>query len=362
MSAWEPALRKAYDGQRLTEQEALALTACPDLTLLAGAAHRWRFRHNPDRVVTYIVGRNINYTNVCWVRCRFCAFYRVPGSPEGYVLSTEEILRKVGEMVAVGGIEILLQGGLNPRLRIEWFEELFRAIKATYGKDGVILHALSPAEILYIARISRLSLPECLERLRAAGLDSIPGGGAEVLTDRVREVIAPLKTSADEWLGCMREAHRLGIRTTATLMYGSVDTWEDRIEHLLRVRALQDETGGFTAFIPWNFQPDGTHLGGKRTGAYEYLKTLAISRIVLDNVPHIQGSWVTQGARIAQIALSYGADDFGSTMMEENVVSSAGCVFKLDIGEIERLIRSAGYTPCRRTTQYQRLTSSKEPV
>jgi len=355
MTAWAHALAKALNGERLSAGDALALSQCNDLTLLGAAAHRMRLRHNPEPVVTYIVGRNINYTNVCWVRCRFCAFYRVPGSPEGYVLSVEEVLRKVGEMVAHGGIEILLQGGLNPRLRIEWFEELFGAIKSQYGKDGVILHALSPAEILYIAHISKLPLTECLLRLRAAGLDSIPGGGAEVLTDRVRQQIAPLKTTADEWIGCMREAHRLGIRTTATLMFGSVDTWEDRIEHLLRIRALQDETHGFTAFIPWSFQPDGTDLGGPKAGSFDYLKTLAISRIVLDNVPHFQVSWVTQGPRIAQIALTYGADDFGSTMMEENVVSSAGCVFALGVEEIERLIRAAGYEPCRRTTQYTRL-------
>lgn len=348
-------LEKALRGERLDVRDALELTQVPDLTILASAAHRVRLRHNPDRVVTYVVGRNINYTNVCWVRCRFCAFYRTPGSAEGYVLSYEEILRKVREMVEAGGIEILLQGGLNPRLRIEWFEDLFRAIKREYGRDGVILHALSPAELLYIARISRLSLQECLQRLRAAGLDSIPGGGAEVLTDKVRQAIAPLKTTADGWLDCMRSAHRLGIPTTATMMFGSVDTWQDRIEHLLRLRELQDETGGFTAFIPWSFQPDGTDLGGQRAGAHEYLKTLAISRIVLDNIPHFQASWVTQGARVAQISLHYGADDFGSTMMEENVVSAAGCAFVLGIEEIERVIRAAGYVPCRRTTQYKRL-------
>lgn len=362
MSAVSRALDRATGGARLSAADARALAECEDLAMLASAADAARRRLNADRVVTYIVGRNINYTNVCWVRCRFCAFYRAPGHAEGYVLTSDDVVRKVREMVAAGGIEVLLQGGLNPALRIEWFEDLFRTIKSEFRDDHVFLHALSPAEILCIARISRIEVAECLARLRSAGLDSIPGGGAEILTDRVRREIAPLKTSADEWLGCMRAAHRIGIRTTATMMYGSVDTWHDRIEHLMRIRELQDETGGFTAFIPWPYQPDGTELGGEATGASEYLKVLAISRLVLDNVPHIQVSWVTQGPRIAQIALDYGADDFGSTMMEENVVSSAGCTFKLSTDEIDRLIRAAQYEPCRRTTQYERLPSAAGKV
>lgn len=258
-------------------------------------------------------------------------------------------------MVDAGGIEILMQGGLNPKLKIEWYEELFRAIKSRFGKDGVILHALSPAEVIYIAKISRLSLAACIERLRAAGLDSIPGGGAEILTERVRQYIAPHKDTAEEWLGCMRVAHNVGVRSTVTMMYGSVDTWEDRLEHLMKTRDLQDETGGFTAFIPWSFQPDGTELAGERASAFDYLRTVAVSRLMLDNIPHLQASWVTQGPKIAQVALAYGLDDFGSTMMEENVVSSAGCAFTLPIEELERLIRGAGYTPLRRTTQYARL-------
>ena len=352
MSALHTILDRAMAGSRLSPDDATVLATCSDLTALGAAADAVRRRWNPEPIATYVVGRNINYTNVCWVRCRFCAFYRAPGSSDGYVLQTDEILEKIEEMVALGGIEVLLQGGLNPRLRIEWFEGLFRAIKTRFSSAGVILHALSPAEIIYIARISRLDLKECLTRLRDAGLDSIPGGGAEVLSERVRRRISPVKDTAEEWLQCMRSAHLLGIRTTATMMYGSVDTWEDRIEHLLRLRTLQDETRGFTAFIPWSYQPDGTDLGGARTGAFEYLKTLAISRIVLDNVAHVQASWVTQGPRVAQIALGYGADDFGSTMMEENVVSSAGCTYTLPLDEIERLIRVAGYAPRRRTTQY----------
>lgn len=345
-------VQKALDGVRLTADDLLVLWSCNDLTLLAQGGDAIRRRKNPDRRVTYIIGRNINYTNVCWVRCSFCAFYRVPGSHDGYVLSTEEILRKIQEMVDLEGIEVLLQGGLNPRLRIEWFEDLFRTVKDVFGTRGVLLHALSPAEVRYLARISRISLEECLVRLREAGMDSMPGGGAEILTDRVRNAISPLKDTASEWLDCMRTAHAVGMPTTVTMMYGSVDTVEDRVEHLVRVRSLQDETGGFTAFIPWSYQPDGTELGGHRAGAHEYLKTVAISRMALDNIPHVQASWVTQGPRIAQISLDYGCDDFGSTMMEENVVSAAGCTFALSVEEIERVIRAAGYEPRRRTTQY----------
>lgn len=337
---------------RLDPEDALALFHEQDLPTLGAMADRLRRRLNPERTVTYVVGRNVNYTNVCWVRCKFCAFYRTPGHEEGYVLPDSVVLAKVGEMVEAGGIEILLQGGLNPALRIDYFEQLFRKVKAEYGGAGVILHALSPAEIIYTARISRLTVAECLTRMRDAGLDSVPGGGAEILTERVRSQISPLKDTPDAWLDCMRTAHGLGIRTTATMMYGSVDTLEDRVEHLVRLRDLQDETRGFTAFIPWSFQPDGTELGGERASAFDYLRTAAISRLFLDNVPHIQASWVTQGARIAQISLGYGVDDFGSTMMEENVVSSAGCHFAMPIDELERVISAAGYRPRRRTTQY----------
>lgn len=346
---------RVYAGERLDWEDGRRLFHHANLTELAFLADHMRRKLNPDDIVTYVVGRNVNYTNVCWVRCKFCAFYRVPGHEEGYTLSYEEILRKVGEMAAVGGLEILMQGGLNPKLKIDWYEGLLRAIKQEYGAYGVILHAFSPAELIYLARISRLPLAECLIRLKEAGLDSIPGGGAEILTDRVREYIAPYKDTAEEWLDCMRTAHQVGLRTTCTMMYGSVDTWEDRLEHLMKTRDLQDETGGFTAFIPWSFQPDGTDLGGERASAFDYLRTVATSRLILDNIPHIQASWVTQGPKIAQVALGYGVDDFGSTMMEENVVSSAGCAFTMPIEEIERLIRDAGYEPMRRTTQYQRL-------
>ena len=348
---------KVYAGTRLSFDDGVRLLAHSNLPELASLANYVRQKLHPTTAstVTYVVGRNVNYTNVCWVRCKFCAFYRVPGHEEGYVLSREDIFAKIRQMVDVGGIEILMQGGLNPKLKIEWYEDLLRAIKTEFGAYGIILHAFSPAELIYIAKISKLSLAEMFARLKAAGLDSVPGGGAEILTDRVRETISPYKDTAEEWLNCMREAHRAGLRSTVTMMYGSADTAEDRIEHLVKSRELQDETGGFTAFIPWSFQPDGTELDYERASAFDYLRTVAVSRLMLDNIPHMQASWVTQGPKVAQIALGYGIDDFGSTMMEENVVSSAGCAFTMPIEEMERLIRDAGYAPVRRTTQYKLL-------
>src|SRR5579862_7854799 len=348
---------KVYAGERLMPEDGLRLFHHPVLPELAILANHVRERLHPDtnHLVTYVVGRNVNYTNVCWVRCKFCAFYRVPGHEEGYTLSREQIFEKIQQMVDVGGIEILMQGGLNPKLKIDWYEDLLHAIKERFGAYGVILHAFSPAELIYIAKISKLSQAEMFARLKAAGLDSVPGGGAEILTDRVRETISPYKDTAEEWLGCMREAHHAGLRTTVTMMYGSADTIEDRVEHLVKSRELQDETGGFTAFIPWSFQPDGTELDYERASAFDYLRTVAVSRLMLDNIPHMQASWVTQGPKVAQIALRYGLNDFGSTMMEENVVSSAGCAFTMPIQEMERLIRDAGYEPMRRTTQYVNL-------
>ena len=348
---------KVYGGERLTFDDGVRLFHHHNLPELASLANYVRERLHPDTnsIVTYVVGRNVNYTNVCWVRCKFCAFYRIPGHEEGYVLSREQIFDKIRQMVDLGGIEILMQGGLNPQLKIEWYEDLLRAIKTEFGAYGVILHAFSPAELIYIAKISKLSQAEMFARLKAAGLDSVPGGGAEILTDRVRQLISPFKDTAEEWLDCMREAHAAGLRSTVTMMYGSADTVEDRVEHLVKSRELQDETGGFTAFIPWSFQPDGTELDYDRASAFDYLRTVAVSRLMLDNIPHMQASWVTQGPKVAQIALGYGINDFGSTMMEENVVSSAGCAFTMPIDEMERLIRDAGYSPVRRTTQYQLL-------
>lgn len=348
---------KVYSGERLSADDGLRLFQHHNLPEIAALANYVREKLHPDtnHLVTYVVGRNVNYTNVCWVRCKFCAFYRVPGHDEGYTLSQSQIFEKIQQMTDVGGIEILMQGGLNPKLKIEWYEDLLSSIKAKFGAYGVILHAFSPAELIYIAKISKLSLAEMFQRLKAAGLDSVPGGGAEILTDHVRETISPYKDTAEEWLNCMREAHRAGLRSTVTMMYGSVDTDADRVEHLVKSRELQDETGGFTAFIPWSFQPDGTELEGERASAFDYLRTVAVSRLMLDNIPHMQASWVTQGPKVAQVALRYGLNDFGSTMMEENVVSSAGCAFTMPIEEMERLITEAGYQPMRRTTQYQLL-------
>jgi len=350
-SGVQTAAEKVLANERLSYEDGVALIRCADLHLLSSLADAVRWRKHPEPIVTFNIGRNINYTNVCSVRCRFCAFSRSPGDSDAYVLSTEEILRKIEALVEAGGREVLLQGGLNPDLDIRYFEELFREIKRRFDVD---LHALSATEIRWIARVSGISVEEALSRLRAAGLNTIPGA-SEMLVDEVRRQVSPLKETADEWIGLMRTAHRMGIRTSATMMYGSVETLEQRIEHLLRVRALQDETGGFTAFIPWPFQPDGTRLPLRKTGAFDYLRTVAVSRLMLDNVDNIQASWVTQGPKIAQVSLRYGVNDFGSTMMEENVVRAAGTCFLMPIEEIRRLIRDAGYEPRLRDTLYRLL-------
>jgi len=358
---------KVFAGERLGFEDGQRLFAHPDLTELGMLADFARQRIVPSRDVTYIAGRNINYTNVCWVGCKFCAFYDTPASKKGYTLPRDVVFGKIQEMVDLGGIEILLQGGLNPALKIGYYEDLFGAISEKF--PTVWIHGLSVAEILYIAKISRLSLEETLVRLRDAGLKTIPGAGAEMLVDRVRKVIAPYKDTTDEWLSTMQLWHRLGGYSTVTMMYGTVETPDERLEHILRTRQAQDEslantTGGFTAFIVWNFQPDGTPLGDeiraqnphwRKASGYDYLRTVAVGRLMLDNIPHHQASWVTQGPRIAQIALGFGLDDFGSTMMEENVVSAAGTDFVMPISEIERLIREAGYAPEKRDTLYRRV-------
>jgi cyclic dehypoxanthinyl futalosine synthase len=301
-------------------------------------------------VVTYIIDRNINYTNVCTAQCAFCAFYRDLPSREGYLLGKEELTRKIEETMALGGRQILLQGGLHPDLGIEYYEELFRWMKATFP---IWVHGLSPAEVWHIARVSQLTLEETLRRLMAAGLDSIPGGGAEILSDRVRQVIGIAKGSTAEWLEVMEAAHGLGMKTTATMMFGHVETLEERVDHLLHLRALQDRTGGFTAFIGWTFQPANTALAGDELTSFQYLRTLAVSRIVLDNFPNVQASWVTQGSKIGQVSLRFGANDFGSLMIEENVVSAAGSHFRLTEAEMARTIQDAGFTPKRRTMSYE---------
>ncbi|MCE9559843.1 MAG: dehypoxanthine futalosine cyclase [Armatimonadetes bacterium] len=343
---------KVFANQRITSEEALFLYRHPNLLDLATLANHRRQQRVPGRTVTYIIGRILNYTNVCWVRCKFCAFYRVPGHDEGYLLSDEEILAKVGDTVAQGGIEILFQGGLNPKLKIDYYERTFKMVMDAYPQ--VILHALSPAEIIYIAHISKITVSDCLQRLKDAGLHSIPGAGGEILVDRVRKIIAPYKDTTDEWLECMRAASALGIRSTASMMFGHVETIEDRVEHLTRIRDLQDECNPFRAFISWNFQPEDTNLQIEhKASGFDYLRTVAVSRIFLDNIDNFQVSILTQGPKIAQTALNYGANDFGSIMIEENVVSAAGNKFILSTEEFERVIGAAGYDAKRRNTRYE---------
>ncbi len=343
--------RKVSDGGRLDRAEALTLYVHAPTHLLGRLADGIRARRHPSRIVTYIIDRNVNYTNVCVAKCNFCAFYRPVGSADGYVLGFDELFRKIDETIAVGGEQLLLQGGHNPDLPLEWYEDLFRAVKAQY--PAFRLHALSPPEILHLSRLSQLPVAAVIDRLIDAGLDSIPGGGAEMLVDRVRhELNCYSKASADEWLDVMRTAHRAGLRTTVTMMYGTVERLDERIEHLMRVRDVQDETGGFTAFIAWSFQPPHTERGGDEATAVEYLRTLAVARIVLDNVDNLQASWVTQGGKVGQLSLSYGANDMGSVMIEENVVRAAGAVFCMDELEIVRHVENAGFVPKRRNMHY----------
>jgi cyclic dehypoxanthinyl futalosine synthase len=348
-------LSRAAEGQRLSAAEGERLLAEASLFDLGLAADAVRGRKHPDGVVTYFVDRNVNYTNVCITSCRFCAFYRPVGHPEGYVLSRAELGKKLQEVKDAGGVQILLQGGLNPELRIGFYEDLFRWMKSEYGLG---LHALSPEEILHIAELEGLSVERVLERLHAAGLDSVPGGGAEILVDRVRRRIAKAKCTSEQWLGVMRVAHRMGLRSSATMMYGTIDGPRDRVLHLLKLRDLQDETGGFTAFFCWDFQhEEGTRIAPGEGGTQLYLRTQAVSRLLLDNVAHVGASWVTQGPEVGQVALRFGADDFGSVMFEENVVSSAGTTFRIDAEEIEKRIRQAGFKAARRNVRYEWLTS-----
>ncbi len=351
---------KVEAGERITREDALRLLAHHDLPALGALADTVRRRHWPDPVVTYVIGRNLNYTNVCWVKCRFCAFYRPPGSPEGYTLTRDEMAAKIQDLVDYGGREVLFQGGVNPALKLDWYLDTFRWIKSTWD---VHLHALSPVECLYIAHISQMPIDRCLGLLRDAGLDTVPGAGGEILADRVRKILAPGKDMADEWIGFMRTAHRMGIRTSSTMMYGSVETMEERVEHLDRLRALQDETGGFNSFIPWSFQPELTEMKNvKKASAFDYLRTLAVARAYLDNIRSFQASWVTQGPKIAQVSLRFGVNDFGSTVIEENVVSAAGTTFSMDISAMERLIREAGFRPLLRDTNYNILGPYRRPA
>lgn len=370
ISGCQDVLKRAVAGDRLSRDEGVLLFEQGGLAELGLAADAKCRRLHPERYRTYVIDRNINYTNICASGCRFCAFFRSPGDPEGYVLSTEEVLQKISEAVDLGATQILMQGGLNPDLRIEFFEHLFNAIKKRFS---VQIHSLSAPEICYIAKVSGLDVDSTIRRLIDSGLDSLPGGGAEILSDRVRAQISPHKAGTSEWLSVMRSAAKAGLRATATMMFGHIETVEERVDHLLAIRNVQDETlrqaqgdivgqddiggqgavGVFTAFIPWTYQPGNTALGGNAVGGHDYLKTLAISRIMLDNIPNLQASWVTQGARVAQVALTFGANDIGSTMIEENVVAAAGVSFTLSEQELVDLIRNAGFEAAQRDTMYK---------
>jgi len=337
--------------QPINRDEALWLLTEADLLQVGRLADQVRRQKHPHGRVTFVVDRNVNYSNVCVSQCRFCAFYCTPESPNAYLLDHDTILAKVAELVDHGGTQLLMQGGLHPNLRIEWFEELFAKIRSQFPQ--VQIHSLSAAEIVHLAKLSELTVEQCLRRLQAAGLKSLPGAGAEVLVDEVRQKISPNKIGWRQWGEVMETAHRLGMRSTATMMFGSAEGPEDIVEHLLRIRDIQSRTGGFTAFIPWTFQPDNTELGGEKVGGVPYLKVLALSRVVLNNIDNIQASWVTQGARMAQVALFFGANDLGGTMLEENVVAAAGVTFRMSREEIIDLARDAGFIPARRTTEYE---------
>ena len=345
-------LEKAAAGLRIDVAEGLALLESSDLAALRRAADAVTRRRHPEPFRTYNVDRNINYTNVCTSGCQFCAFSRTTDADDAYVLSRDELHRKIEETVALGGNQILLQGGMNPELAIEWYEELLEDIRRHFPSINV--HGFSPTEIDSLASISGLSIREVLVRLKQAGLGSLPGGGAEILADRVRNEVSPRKASADRWLEVCRVWHELGGRGSATMMFGHVETLAERLEHLRRLRRLQDETSGFTAFIPWTFQPTNTGLSDlPKAGAFEYLKTLAVSRLFLDNFANIQASWVTQGLAVGQLAMRFGANDFGSVMIEENVVAAAGVSFRATEAQIRDAIEGAGYSPRRRNVFYE---------
>ncbi|HIF34217.1 MAG TPA: dehypoxanthine futalosine cyclase [Planctomycetes bacterium] len=352
-------LSKAVDGQRLTPDDGVALLQSHDLAAIGRAADEVTRRLHPEPIRTYNIDRNINYTNVCTAVCDFCAFYRGPNSDEGYVLPREELLHKIEETVALGGEQILMQGGLHPSFKLEWYEELLHDIKSRFPQVNV--HGFSPPEIHHFTKVNGLPLRTVLDRLKKAGLGSLPGGGAEILVDRVRSEITRGKVMTDDWLNVMRVWHDLGGASSATMMFGHVETMNERIEHMERVRQLQDETAGFTAFISWTFQPDNTDMAEiAPAGAFEYLKTQAVSRLYLDNVPNIQSSWVTQGLRVGQLSLLFGANDMGSLMIEENVVAEAGTVHYLTLDQIRDCIIELGFTPRQRNVFYELLPLEHE--
>ena len=345
---------KPLAGERLSREEGELLLAAGNIHEMGRAAHALRLeRANPD-IVTYVVDRNINYTNICTCRCRFCAFSRDLGDADAYVNEYEPVIKaKIAEATTLGATQILMQGGHHPSLPFEWYLDLLRSIKRDFS--DVTLHSFSPPEVSHFSKLFGIPVREVLMSLSDAGLDSLPGGGAEILSDRVRSEVSPRKCTANEWISVMREAHALEMRTTATMMFGHVETLAERIEHLERIRALQDETNRFTAFICWTYQPENTPMGGTAAGGLEYLRTLAVGRLYLDNFANLQASWVTMGPKVGQLALMFGANDMGGTMLEENVVAAAGTSYSMTEGELRRLISEAGFSPKRRTTQYELL-------
>lgn len=355
----EPLLQRVWDGERITPADAKALYALP-LHELGILAHRRRelakakaYEGQGNRIITYQIDRNINYTNVCNVYCKFCAFYRTEKDDDAYVITHDEMDQKIEETLSLGGTQILLQGGHHPKLSLQWYLDLLSHIKSKYPQINI--HGFSPSEFIHFQKVFNLPVEDLIKQFVKAGLGSIPGGGAEILTDRVRQRIAPLKAKTDEWLGVMDTAHRLGLNTSATMMFGHVESLDDRIEHLDRVRAQQDKTKGFTAFIAWTFQSENTLLKAPTVGGHEYLRMQALNRIYLDNFANIQSSWVTQGPSIGQVALQYGANDLGSIMIEENVVSQAGACFRMEVEDMHRLIRQLGYEPHQRDNWYHLL-------
>ena len=352
-------LDRVVQGERLSAPDALLLLESRDLAAIGSAANQVTLRMHPESYRTYNIDRNINYTNICTAVCDFCAFYRSPKSSEGYVLPRAELLDKVRETVELGGNQILMQGGLHPTFTLEWYEQLLQDIRRDF--PSVNIHGFSPPELHHFTKVNKLSIRTVLERLKAAGLGSIPGGGAEILVDRVRSAITRGKVMTDDWLNVMRVWHELGGVSTVTMMFGHVETLAERVEHLERVRKLQDETGGFTAFICWTFQPDHTNLSHiPPTGSFEYLKTQAVARLFLDNVRNIQSSWVTQGLKIGQLALAYGANDMGSLMLEENVVAEAGTVHFLTLDQIRGALEEFGFDARQRDVRYQLVDASLE--
>ncbi len=353
MPSVEKILQKVYREERIDSEDGLVLLGSGELHKVGQAADYVRRQKCPDGIVSFLIDRNISYTNVCVARCTFCNFYRKPGEKEGYVLPLETIFKKIEETIALGGTGILMQGGMHPELKIDYYEDLLSAIRERYS---IHLHCFSPPEVVVLARLSKIGIREAIRRLKRAGLVSIPGGGAEILVQRMRKEISPGKCSAREWLEVMRIAHEEGLLTTATMMIGAGETLEERVEHLDRLRRLQDETGGFVAFIPWNVQLEGTPMQAsisKQVGSVEYLMLLALSRIYLDNFQNIQVSWLTQGLKVAQIALHFGANDVGSIMIEENVMSTAGAHYSANRDDLISVIQEAGFIPAQRDTLHQ---------